>query len=54
VISEHSDAVAKYVGISATKLEGHLVFKNPVPMKFAWSRMEKKLPLHIFSDLDKI
>ncbi len=54
VISEHATAVAKYVGITDPKIEGHLVFKNPVPMKFAWSQMEKKMPLHIFSDLDRL
>ena len=54
VISESADVVAKYVGIFKPKLEGHLVFKNPVPMKFAWTQMEKKMPLHIFSDLDRL
>jgi hypothetical protein len=54
VILAHADAVAKYVGLAAPKLEGHLVFKNPVPMKFAWARMEEKMRLHIFSDLEKL
>lgn len=54
IILEHSDRVAKYVGVPEPRLEGHLVFKNPVPMAFAWSQMEKKLPLHIFPKLDKI
>lgn len=36
------------------QIEGHLVFKNPVPMRFAWDRMASRIKLSLFDDLDKI
>jgi hypothetical protein len=55
VISQHPTEVAKYIGFTGTPhIEGHLVFKNPVPMKFAWQRMESRVKLHLFSELDRV
>jgi hypothetical protein len=55
VISRHPAEVAKYVDLSdSPRIEGHLVFKNPVPMKFAWRRMESRVTLHLFSELDLV
>jgi hypothetical protein len=55
VISHHPAEVARYVGFSGSpRIEGHLVFKNPVPMKFAWQRMESRVTLHLFSELDRV
>ena len=55
VILAHPTEVAKYVDFdSAPHIESHLVFKNPVPMKFAWQRMESRVALHLFSELDRI
>jgi hypothetical protein len=39
---------------SPLSLEGHLVFRNPVPMQFAWKRMSEKIRLSLFSDLDRL
>ena len=55
VISQHAAEVAKYVGFNAAPhIEGHLVFKNPVPMKFVWERLEQCVQLHLFSELDRL
>ncbi len=52
MIEQHVPEVMKYVRLDQTpKLEPLLVFKNPVPMKFAWARMEERVPLRLFSDL---
>jgi hypothetical protein len=53
VLHVHSTAVSQKLGLTSTiTLEGHLVFRNPVPMKFAWKRMEDKVRLSLFSGLD--
>jgi hypothetical protein len=55
VISAHPNEVATYVGFDCRpQIEAHLVFKNPVPMKFAWKRMESRMALHLFSGLSDI
>jgi hypothetical protein len=55
VISQHAAELTRYVGFrSASRIEGHLVFKNPVPMKFVWERMKTRVTLHLYSELDRI
>jgi hypothetical protein len=55
LISKHLPELTHYVGFDPTPhLESHLVFKNRVPMQFAWARIAKHVALHIFVDLDKI
>ena len=55
VASGHIPEIGKYLKLGAPpSLEGHLVFKNPVPMKFAWERMKERMALHLFSELDRI
>jgi hypothetical protein len=39
---------------SPIQIEGHLVFKNPVPMRFAWEHMKSRVRLSLFSELDKL
>lgn len=51
VITAHPKEVAAYVAINAPKIEGHLVFRHPVPMKFAWQRMEARITLNLMDDL---
>jgi hypothetical protein len=47
--------VAKFLEVeSINKIEGRIVFKNPVPMQFAWSQMKKNIPLFLFNELDAI
>jgi hypothetical protein len=55
LISQHVPEVTRYIGFDrAPRIESHLVFKNPVPMQFAWKRMAKRVELHILADLHKI
>jgi len=55
VISAHPAEVATFVGFDGMPhIESHLIFKNTVPMKFAWQRMETRVMLHLFSELDRI
>jgi hypothetical protein len=55
VVKAHVPEVMKYLKLpSLLALEGHLVFRNPVPMKFAWDRMNERIALHLFKDLEKI
>jgi hypothetical protein len=53
VLTTHADALAKFVGVlTANAIEGHLVFKNPVPMQFAGARMAAQIRVHIVESLD--
>jgi hypothetical protein len=55
VLNAHAAEIAKELKLSSPmKLEGHLVFRNPVPMKFAWDRMADKIHLSLFSELDRM
>jgi hypothetical protein len=55
VLNAHTAAVSQKLELASTMtLEGHLVFRNPVPMKFAWKRMEGKVRLSLFSELDRL
>jgi len=36
------------------RIEGQLVFKNPVPMQFAWNLTASSIKLSIFSNLDQL
>lgn len=55
LISRHLKELAAYVGIEdIPAVESHLVFKNPVPMQFAWKRMEARVRLHTFVKLKDI
>lgn len=55
LIGAHADAVAMHVGLKQPlALEGHLVFRHPVPMRYAMERLKKNVALKIFSELDRI
>ena len=55
LVNAHMPEVISYLKLSAPlTLEGHLVFKNPVPMKFAWDRLKERVRLHLFTELHKI
>jgi hypothetical protein len=36
------------------RVEGHLIFRNPVPMQFAWVQMNSRTGLHTFAELNQI
>lgn len=55
IISQHLPAVAKYVGMTASRgVESHLIFKNPVPMEFALKHMGERVSVGIFDRLAAI
>jgi hypothetical protein len=55
VLSAHKLEVARALKLtSPIELEGHLVFKNPVPMRFAWDRMASRIKLSLFAELDRL
>ena len=52
VAKAHAAALDRYV--PQAKVEAHLVFKNKVPMAFAWDRLKGQIALRVFDDLDKL
>jgi hypothetical protein len=55
LVSNHSAELAAYIGFTpASKIESHLVFRNPVPMQFALERMKERVRLHVFDKLEEI
>jgi hypothetical protein len=55
LIKQHLPRLQTFVGMSVTpRIEGHLIFKNPVPMQFAWDQMKARTGLHVFANLDRI
>jgi hypothetical protein len=55
ILGAHAAEIAKELKLGLPmKLEGDLVFRNPVPMKFAWDRIAGKVRLSLFSELDRL
>ena len=55
LLTQHLPKLKTFVGMSVTPhIEGHLIFKNPVPMQFAWEQMKIRTGLHVFASLDRI
>jgi hypothetical protein len=55
VLAVHLAVVSQKLTLAApVKMEGHLVFRNPVPMRFAWDQMAGKIHLSLFSELDRL
>jgi len=55
IISAHAKEVGIHAGFDGLpKIEGHLVFRHPVPMKFAWQRMESRIALKLFDELEGV
>jgi len=55
VISQHKSELRTYTGLDIMPMmEGHLVFRNPVPMKFVWDRMKDRVALSLMSELHNI
>jgi hypothetical protein len=47
--------IAARLGLnSMTDLRGYIVFRNPVPMQFAWEEMKAKIDLLIFDQLESL
>ena len=55
VLKEHRPAVAKTLRLqSPIEIEAHIVFKNPVPMRFVAERVEDKISLWTVDELSRI
>ena len=55
LLASNIPAVSRALRItSRIQLEGHLVFKNPVPMQFAWDRMASRIRLSLYDQLDRL
>lgn len=54
VISSHIDALSNYVGWKVREIESHLVFKNPVPVRYALARMSERVKVTLFDGLEGI
>jgi hypothetical protein len=55
LISKHLAELQRYIGLDREpRIESHLVFKNPVPMQFAWKRMAERVSLHLLENLNAI
>jgi hypothetical protein len=47
--------LAARLGLNSTPdLRGYIVFRNPVPMEFAWEEMKAKIDLLIFDQLESL
>jgi hypothetical protein len=54
-LREHSATIEKELKLGrAMKLEAFLVFKNYVPMQFAWEEMSHRIKLMLFEDLHQL
>lgn len=55
VLAANLPSVAKFLKLALPiRLEGHLVFRNPVPMQFSWDEKTKGVRLSIFDELDRL
>ena len=51
----YSERLARFLKLrSPAAIEGYVVFKNPVPMVFAWENMGSKTGILLFPELDKL
>lgn len=55
VASAHIAAVKRFTGcLKEPIIESHLVFRHPVPMRYAWDQLSHKAHLNLFDHLDKL
>jgi hypothetical protein len=55
VLAGLKSAISKALKLeSPIQIEGHLVFKNPVPMRFAWENMASRIQLSLFAELNRL
>jgi hypothetical protein len=53
VLTKNADAVAKRFKLTGPVcIEGHLVFRDPVPMRFAWEHMASRISLSTLDEVD--
>jgi len=55
VLDSYKSKISNSLKIQAPiQITGHLVFKNPVPMQFAWEKIASKITLSLFDELDRL
>lgn len=55
LLSHHLEIAAAYLGIeSISVLESRLVFKNPVPVAYALTKMSELVKVHTFKELENV
>ena len=55
IIEANRERVSAYLKIiGAARFEPYLIFKNPVPMQFAWKQITSKIGLALFDELDQL
>jgi hypothetical protein len=55
VLTANEVAISRVLQLALpVRMEGHLVFRNPVPMRFAWDHMARQVQLSIFDELHRI
>lgn len=55
VMEKHKAIIATRLGLHSTPdLQGYIVFRNPVPMQFAWEEIKEKIKLLIFEQLESL
>lgn len=56
VLSKNLPLVASYINLCQTqlKIESHLVFKNPVPMKYALKKLAERVVVSIYDDIPEV
>ncbi len=55
VLAANESIVSKALQLAMpARIEGHLVFRNPVPMLFAWEHMERRIQISMFAELNQL
>jgi len=55
VMEKNRALISSRLGLDSTfDLQGYIVFRNPVPMQFAWEEMKEKIKLLIFDQLESL
>lgn len=55
LLTAHRRTVSRALRITSdVRVEGHLVFKNPVPMRFAWDHMASRIRLSFYDELGQL
>jgi hypothetical protein len=52
--ADHLVNVSAYVGLEVAQVESHLVFRHPVPMKFALNHLKALVRVHTFDELTAV
>jgi hypothetical protein len=55
VLERNKDRISARLGLtSKIEIQGYIVFRNAVPMQFAWEKIRGKVKLLLFNELDTL